>query len=307
MRNEFARIISQLAEKDKNVIVITGDLGYGVLDTFWNTYPNQFINAGISEQNMAAVSAGMALEGKEVYMYSIANFPTLRCIENIRNDIIYHNANVKIISIGAGFAYGSAGMSHHATEELAIMRAMPSISIFSPADLLEARASILCAHDIEGPCYIRLGKGGEPLLHSNLASFEYGKAIKVKDVEDMVVLTTGAIASEAKMGIEELEERNVKCGLYSFPTIKPIDSDLIRMLADYCKVIITLEEHNIIGGLGSAVAEVMSEMNGKRARLVRMGLRETFSEVVGDQNYLRGYYGIDKDGVKDQILSCITT
>ena len=165
MRNTFVDTLCKLVTNNKNIYLMTGDLGFGVLNKFIENNPENFINAGIAEQNMAAVAAGMALEGKTVFTYSIANFPTLRCLEQIRNCIAYHNANVKIVSIGAGFAYGAAGMTHHATEDLSIMRAIPNMKVFSPADPNEAAAVTIAAYNIDKPCYIRLGKGREQLIH----------------------------------------------------------------------------------------------------------------------------------------------
>ena len=161
MRNHLINELTAIAKKDKDVMLIAGDLGFGVLNEFMETLPDQFINAGICEQNMASVAAGLALEGKKVYVYSIGNFPGIRCLEQVRNDICYHNANVKIIVVGGGFAYGQLGMSHHATEDLSIMRSLPNMTVYSPSDPLEAVDVIREAYATEGPGYIRLGKGGE--------------------------------------------------------------------------------------------------------------------------------------------------
>ena len=167
MRDTFVRTLIEIAKKDKNVHLITGDLGFGVLKPYWEQLPDQFTNAGISEQNMTSVAAGMALEGKIVFTYSIGNFPTLRCLEQIRNDCAYHNANVKIVCVGGGFVYGSLGMSHHATEDLAIMRALPNIAVMAPGDLMEAQAATKAIYNHNGTCYLRLGRGGEKQIHEN--------------------------------------------------------------------------------------------------------------------------------------------
>lgn len=301
MRNAFVNKICQLAETNKNIFLITGDLGFGVLNKFWEAFPDRFINAGISEQNMTSMAAGMALEGKQVYTYSIANFPTLRCLEQIRNDVAYHDANVKIVSIGAGFAYGSAGMSHHATEDLAIMRALPNITIFSPADPLEVIRVVEAAEEINGPCYIRLGKGGEPKLHDDTIDFKVGKAINLISGDKVGIFSTGAITSEAKIAAERLNDRGISAALYSFPTIKPIDKDVVRDCAQKFNVIATVEEHNIIGGFGSAVAEVLAEIEGKHAYQIKIGLNDTYSSIVGTQNYLREYYHMDASAIEDTI------
>lgn len=308
MRSTFVKTICNLAEENKNIFLITGDLGYGALNPFWEAFPDRFINAGISEQNMTSVAAGMALEGKQVYTYSIANFPTLRCLEQIRNDIAYHNADVKIISIGAGFAYGSAGMSHHATEDLSIMRALPNITIFSPADAAEVAEVVKAASNIKGPCYIRLGKGGEPALHNEISNFEVGKAIKIYDGAQICIFATGAIVSEAKIAAEQLSMQGIGTALYSFPTVKPIDYRLIEECARKYDMIVTVEENNIIGGFGSAVAETKSRLQGQLACQLMIGIEDTYVSVVGDQRYLRDYCSIDSTSVIELIcknLECI--
>lgn len=302
MRNTFIKTLYEIAKKDKNVQLITGDLGFGVFTEFWTDFPNQFINVGISEQNMAGIAAGMGLENKIPFIYSIGNFPTLRALEQIRNDIAYHKSNVKIIAIGGGFAYGALGMSHHATEDIAILRALPEIVVFSPCDPIEVEAVVKEAYKMKGPCYIRLGKGGEKNIHNNSIDFSVGKAYKLKDGKDIAIFSTGSITEEAMLAAETLKEKNIDISVYSFPTIKPIDEKLILNCARENKLIITLEEHNIIGGLGGAVAEIMSTQRSNRAILDRMGLKDEYTSVVGDQKYLRHYYKIDAESIIDLIL-----
>ena len=302
MRNTFVNTVCDLAKDDARVYLITGDLGFGVLNKFWETYPNRFINAGISEQNMTSVAAGMALEGKIVFTYSIANFPTLRCLEQIRNDVAYHNANVKIVSIGAGLAYGGAGMSHHATEDISIMRALPGITVFSPADPMEAEMVTKASARIDGPCYIRLGKGGEQNLHENADGFLAGKAIKILDGAKVCLFSTGAITSEARKAAISLNSDGISTALYSFPTIKPIDSELIRHCAKYFDLMVTVEEQNIVGGFGSSVAEVISEIHG-HAVLKRIGLNDVYTGVVGSQEYLRKFYGMSQESIEAAVMS----
>ena len=299
MRNTFVKTLCEIAEQDKDITLITGDLGFGVLNKFWDTYPDRFINAGIAEQNMTSVAAGMALEGKKVFTYSIANFPTLRCLEQIRNDAAYHNANVKVVSIGAGFAYGGAGMSHHATEDLAIMRALPNVTVFSPGDPLETIEVTKAAANLEGTCYIRLGKGGEETIHTKIENFKIGKAINILKGNEICIFATGAILSEANKAALNLNSKGISTSLYSFPTIKPIDTEIIIKCAKNHKCIITLEEHNVVGGFGSSIAEVLAEIPEHHAFLRRIGLRDTYSSVVGSQNYLRQYYGICSEKIEE--------
>lgn len=304
MRNTFVNTLFDIAKKDKNVQLITGDLGFGVLTKFSEELPGQFINAGVCEQNMTGVAAGMGLEGKNVFTYSIGNFPTLRAIEQVRNDIAYHKSNVTIVCVGGGFAYGALGMSHHATEDLAIMRALPEMTIFSPCDPIEVDAVTKAAYSIDGPCYIRLGKGGEKNIHKKTLNFKIGKAYKIIDGDNIAIFCTGSIIDEAIKAAELLKSKKINVTVYSFPTIKPIDKKTIIKCANDMDLIITLEEHNIIGGLGGAVAEVMAENKGK-AILNRMGLNDEFSSVVGNQSYLRNYYNIDSNAILKLIMNYV--
>ena len=304
MRNIFANVLLEEAKKNKDIELITGDLGSGVLDKFIEELPNQFINAGISEQNMTGVAAGMAKEGKTVFTYSIGNFPTMRCLEQIRNDCAYHDLNVKIVCIGGGFVYGALGMSHHATEDLAIMRALPNVIVTAPGDLAEAEVITREIIKINGTCYLRLGKGGEKRIHGDISNYKLGDSIKVVEGEKVAVFSTGAILEESLNAVKSLNDEGISTALVSFPTIKPIDKNTILEYANKCDLIVTIEEHNIIGGLGSAVAEVISE-NTTKSRLLRIGLDDEYSSKIGKQDYLRKYYKIDSQNIVNRIKNCI--
>lgn len=301
MRDTFVRTLIDIAKKDKNVILVTGDLGFGVLKPYWEQLPDQFINAGIAEQDMTGFAAGLALEGKTVFTYSIGNFPTLRCIEQIRNDCAYHDANVKVVCVGGGFVYGSLGMSHHATEDIAMMRALPNVTVMAPGDLTEAAEATKAIYEQKGTCYLRLGRGGEQKIHEKIDNFRIGKAIKINDGEKIAVFSTGAIFDEAKGAVEMLKEDGLNPALYTFPTVKPIDKDVITDCAEKFDMIVTVEEHNIIGGFGSAVAEVTAEMADKKAKLVRVGLNDMYSCIVGTQKYLRNEYGMSAQKIADRV------
>ncbi len=304
MRDTFVKTLVSLAKNNKNIELVTGDLGFGVLKPYWETVPNQFTNAGIAEQNMTALAAGMSLEGKTVFTYSIGNFPTLRCLEQIRNDCCYHNANVKIVCVGGGFVYGSLGMSHHATEDIAIMRALPNIAVFAPGDLAEAEAVTKAIAEYDGTCYLRLGRGGEKRIHEKIDNFKIGKAIKVKDGSHIAIFSTGAIFEEVEEAISLLKDTGINPAVYTFPTVKPIDREVILACANDFDLIVTVEEHNIIGGFGSAVAEVMAE-NPQKARLLKIGLEDTYSSKVGSQKYLRSEFGIDAKGIAEKIIQTL--
>lgn len=301
MRDTFVKTLIELAKKDKNIELVTGDLGFGVLKPFWEQCPDQFTNAGIAEQNMTAMAAGMALEGKTVFTYSIGNFPTLRCLEQIRNDCAYHNANVKIVCIGGGFVYGPLGMSHHATEDLAILRALPDVVVMAPADLVEAEECTRALVKYNGTAYLRLGRGNEKRIHERIDDFQIGKAVKVYDGERVAIFATGAIFEEVIDAVELLREQGYTPAVYTFPTVKPIDRKLIEEVSRGFELIATVEEHNVVGGFGSAVAEVLAEMKEKKAYMLRIGLGDVYSIRVGDQNYLRAQYGMDSKAIAQRI------
>lgn len=301
MRDTFVRTLIDLAKEDRNIELITGDLGFGVLKPFWEQLPDQFTNIGIAEQNMTTVAAGMALEGKTVFTYSIGNFPTLRCLEQIRNDCAYHKANVKIVCIGGGFVYGSLGMSHQATEDLAILRALPDVVVMAPADLVEAEEATKTIAAYPGTCYLRLGRGGEKRIHEKIDNFQIGKAIKVKEGKDIVMFSAGAIFEEVNEAYEILREKGYSPAIYTFPTVKPIDKEVINECSEKFDLIVTCEEHNIIGGFGGAVAEVMAEKRYRKAALLRIGLNDIYATIVGNQKYLRDQYGLSAKKIAERI------
>ena len=303
MRNTFIAGLEKLAERDNRLFLMTGDLGFGVLDSFEKRFPDRFINAGISEQNMTAVAAGLALEGNAVFTYSIGNFPTMRCLEQVRNDVCYHNANVKIISVGAGLSYGQLGMSHHATEDLAIMRALPNMKVFSPADPQEALAVLDEVYRTNGPAYVRLGKGKEVNIHPDMPVENVYKLQQIKSGTDACVFVTGAVSAEVMRAAAILEEKRLSLEVYSIISLKPIDEATIRDCGLQYKRLFTVEEHNVIGGLGSVVAEILAGMPENRAQLHCIGIPDEYPHIVGSHEYLRDYYGLSANKIADRILS----
>lgn len=302
MRNHLVAELEKLAQKDERICLFTGDLGFGVLDNFAKLFPDRFFNAGISEQNMTTVACGMALEGNIAYTYSIGNFPGVRCLEQIRNDICYHNANVKIIVVGGGFAYGQLGMSHHATEDLAMMRALPNMHVFCPSDAKEAVEVLRLANGIDGPCYIRLAKGKEPDLHADGARLDVRKIDTIQTGGKTAVISTGPILGEVLKAAANLEKDGIKIGIYNVVSIKPIDNLSIEKIAKEYEHIISLEEHNVMGGLGGVISEVIADMQGERAQLTRMGLQDVYTSIVGSQEYLREYYGMSAQSIVNKVI-----
>lgn len=302
MRNHLINKITELAGQNENMMLITADLGFSVIEKFKERFPNRYINVGIAEQNMAAIAAGLALEGNTVFIYSIGNFPTLRCIEQIRNDICYHNANVKILAVGSGFAYGTLGMTHHATEDLAIMRALPNMKVFTPCDSISAEAIAQAICKINGPCYVRLERGGEPEIFSKDEKFKIGKLKEIRKGYDIAVITIGTVINEAIKAADILREKNNYISVYSVYSLKPIDKEQILEIAKEYKYIITVEEHQITGGLGSTIAEIIAE-NNMNTKIIRLGLNDEFTSVVGNQEYLREIYKIDYKNILNKIIN----
>ena len=305
MRDAFVRALMEEAGRDRRLVLVTGDLGFGVLKPFWETYPEQFVNAGIAEQAMTGLAAGLAREGRNVITYSIGNFPTLRCVEQIRNDCAYHHANVKIVCVGGGFVYGSLGMSHHATEDMAVMRALPGVTVFTPGDTVEAEAATHAMLRTPGTCYLRLGRGGEPTLHQEpLSDWKAPQALKLRGGRQCALLSAGGILSQTLEAADLLAAEGISAAVYSFPCLKPIDQQAILSMAEEFPLLLTVEEHNVIGGLGSAVAEVLAEA-GTGCRLRRIGMRDEYSSVVGTQQYLRGVYGLDAASVAETVRAAL--
>jgi len=306
LRTAFIQELNELADQDDRVCLIVGDLGFSVIDEFANKHPDQFVNAGVSEQNMIGLAAGMALTGKIVFTYSIGNFATLRCLEQIRNDVCYHRANVKVVAVGGGLAYGNLGVTHHASEDVAIMRALPNMTVVAPGDPVEARLATRAVVALDGPCYLRLGKAGEPVVHEKEPQFALGHAITVREGGDITLIASGGMLATADKVARDLAGRGLGVRLVSMHTVKPIDRDAVARAAGETRYVFTLEEHSVEGGLGGAVAEIMAELDPGHAPLKRIGLRPEFNKTVGDQNYLKAMHGLDEESVLKTIQQVIT-
>ena len=292
MRDAFARVLEQEMEQNERIVLITGDLGFGVLRRIHERFPNRLINAGIAEQSMVSLAAGLASTGRTVLVYSIGNFPVLRPLEQIRNDCVYHNADVKIVCVGGGFVYGSLGMSHHATEDMAIMRAIPGITCYTPGDPAETEAVTRDMLWRKGTCYLRLGRGNEPAVHDGpVKGWTFPKAITLRGGKDIAILSCGGILTQAVDAAERLAMRGISARVVSFPCLKPLDTDTVNDLLRSFRKIVTVEEHTVIGGFGSAVCELAAEA-GSGCRVKRIGLEDCFTAVVGDRQYLREVYGM---------------
>ncbi len=296
MRTAFIQQLIEEAGKDERIFLIVGDLGYNVVEPFRNLYPERFLNAGIAEQQMTGMAAGLAREGYNVFIYSIANFPTLRCLEQIRNDITYYNANVKIVAVGAGYAYGSLGMSHHATEEIGIMRTLPNMTVVSPSDPAEARSIATFAAGYEGSMYIRLGKAGEKQVFPDTA--EPLEPYKLHCLQESssknIVITTGSILYDV---VNQVKELQVDTAIYSAPFVNPLRNGQLTALLERHSNVIIVEEHQKNCGLGSAFLEILGDLYGAGLintfpRVHRIAIPNRYVSISGNQQYLRAYSGL---------------
>ena len=304
MRDNFLNSLTKLAESDKEIILLTGDLGFGVFENFEKNFPGQYFNVGVAEQNMIGLATGLALEGKKVVTYSIGNFGTLRCLEQIRNDACYHDVNITIIANGGGFSYGPLGMSHHTTEDLSIMRALPNISVVAPCTEHEASEATTAMITKGGVGYLRLDKDSAKNCLSN-KPFVIGKSRRYKEGKDLTLIATGGILSEAIISCEELKKLGLEVRLVGMHSIKPIDVNEIKDSVENTGGIVTIEEHNKDGGLGSAISEVCMDLKLIPKKFLRIGLENKFSSIVGGQQYLRSRYEIDNKTIIKKVLDLI--
>lgn len=298
MRTRFVNQLVEEAKHDSSIYLLVGDLGYHVVEPFANRFPDRFVNVGIAEQNMAGIAAGLASSGKKVYIYSIANFPTLRCIEQIRNDIAYHSLDVKVVSVGAGYAYGPLGVTHQATEDIGMIRTIPNMVVASPCDPYEAEALTHFSALHKGPVYLRLGKAGEECVHSGkLNHLGLGDIIPVVSDEqnEIAVLGCGNIV---KAAMKQIEQERLPYDLFSIPFVKPLSEIALKKIVQkHRRGLITLEEHQASCGVGSVIAEKLCDMFScgtiDRVPMVRrIAIPDTFADMVGDQVFLRNQMGL---------------
>jgi len=306
MRDAFVAELTALAERDPSIMLVTGDLGFGVLAEFATRFPDQYLNAGVAEQNMAGIAAGLALEGRRVFTYSIANFPTLRCLEQIRNDICYHGLPVTVVSVGGGFAYGPLGFSHHATEDVAVMGALPGLRVMAPNDPIEARACTRLAGVSAGPSYLRLGRNGERRLHadSNL-QLDEGRMLHVAGPASSEIVLIGGCGA-LDLAIEAaalLKNSGVAAAVWSSPFITPFDRARVVRLATEASLLITVEEHSEVGGLASRCAQVIASSPARSARHVAFGIPPVPQHHVGDQHFMRAQVGLTAQRIRDAATS----
>jgi len=291
MRTAFINALTELAKNDKDVVLITGDLGFGTFEPFEERFPGQYFNVGIAEQSMIGIASGLAKAGKKVFVYSIGNFVTLRCLEQIRNDACYHNLNVNLVSQGGGFTYGALGMSHHATEDLAIMRAVPNIEVVVPSNAKNSYEAVMQLANRSGVSYLRLEKGGLPF--SSVSELVIGRPNLIKSGDNILLVASGSILEEALIASDKT---SLNVGVLDLHTLKPLDEvELARILKEY-SLIISIEEHQKAGGVGSLLLEVISDYEVD-VKVKRVGINNELISLVGDQKYLRQSLSIDSNAI----------
>jgi len=301
MRTAFINTLTKLAQKDKRIYLLTGDLGFSVFENFMKKFPNRFLNCGVAEQNMMGVAAGLALSGKKPYVYSIIPFVTVRCLEQIRNDICYQNLDVKIVGVGGGFSYGVLGATHHAIEDLGILRVLPNFTVLCPGDPIEVEQLMLKYYLTKSPTYIRLNRSGEKIIHKLGDVIEIGKPFVLKKGKDGAVVVNGVFLGIGKEIVEKLAKMGYNLKLISLPTLKPVDKNfLFKELKEY-KLVFSLEEHNIMGGLGTVLAEVLMEKEW-RGTLKRLAIPDQYFYRVGGAEYIRRRYRLSAEQLTDYIL-----
>lgn len=305
MRDEFAATLLRLATEDQRVMLLTADLGFGVFEPFIERLPRQYLNVGVAEQNLIGVATGLALEGHIVFAYSIGNFPVLRCLEQIRNDAAYHDASVKVVSVGAGFSYGPLGMSHHATEDIAVLRAIPDVQIYVPGTRTEVVDATLALHSTPGAGYLRLDKSvaQEPPAPAPLRVDQWRV---FRDGSDVTILAAGGILGEALVAATVLEAQGISVRVVSAMRLAPCSRHQVLDSVGSSPLVVTLEEHVVRGGLGGLVAEYLVEARD-RPVLLRLGVEGSFVSLVGSQAYLRSMVGIDADGIVRAIIAALRT
>tara|TARA_B100000029_G_scaffold516703_1_gene632899 strand:+ start:3946 stop:4863 length:918 start_codon:yes stop_codon:yes gene_type:complete len=294
LRTAFIETLRELARKDERVFLITADMGYSVFEKFMEEFPDRFLNTGIAEQNTIGIAAGLASRGKVVFVYSIIPFVTMRCFEQVRLDLAYNFMNVKLVGVGAGLTYGSLGSSHHALEDIAIMRSLPDMTVLCPGDPIETKELVKRSFEYNGPVYIRLGKNGEPKIHSEETRIEIGKSVTLLEGNELVLITTSNMLETGKRWVEEWrQDDELNAGLISMPSLKPFDSSIVENLIDRQVPIITLEEHSVIGGLGSIISQIIAK-KGKPVKFQQIGINDKFSHVIGGHGFQRKKFMLDE-------------
>lgn len=304
MRKTFINTLVKMAREDERIFLITPDIGYSVLEVFRDEFPERYLNVGVAEQNSVSIAAGMALSGLLPYVYTINPFVCMRPFEQIRLDVAYMNTNVRLVGVGGGFSYGAAGATHHTLEDIAIMRVLPNMTVICPGDPWEVENAVMESVNYNGPIFLRLGKQGEPVINDLGSEFKIGKAIRIKEGDDITLISTGNTLEIANEASEKLKIKNINASLISMHTIKPLDQKAVIDILKKGKPIFTIEEHSLIGGLGSAVADIIAESEYNPV-FKKFGTEDKFSHYVGGHDYIREKFGLTSEKISEGILKIL--
>jgi transketolase len=304
MRNAFADELLKVSRENENIIMLSADIGNRLFDNFKQEFPDRFYNCGVAEANTIGVAAGLSLSGFHPIAYTITPFITFRCTEQIKIDLCYHNLPSIVVGVGAGLSYSSLGSTHHSCEDVGVLKNFPNLTIICPGDANEVRASLRAALKHNGPVYIRLGKKGEPIVHQTIPDFSIGKGIVLREGEDVCILSTGTILPTSVEVAKKLEEQNITSKLVSLHTIKPLDGELLAQIVKKFKLIVTLEEHSLIGGLGSSIAEWMMDHDStSQIKLLRFGTPDEFPKTVMSKEKAHDCFGLTPEAITKRIRS----
>jgi transketolase len=304
MRNAFASEMTALAKEDARVVLVSGDIGNRLFDEFKVAAPGRFVNAGAAEANMIGMAAGMAMSGLRPVVYTINSFLTTRCYEQIRVDLCYHRLPVVIVGVGAGLSYASLGATHHSLEDVAALRVLPHMAVVCPGDPWEVRLALRKSLQEEGPVFLRLGKKGELSIHPQAPNFAIGKAIVVKTGTKVCFLSNGHILSSVIKTTDILQQRGISAQVVSFHTVKPLDTAFLRDVFARFTLVVTVEDHSVLGGLGGSVAEWLAD-NPSSARLYRIGTADDFLLGALDNESARTQFGLSPEAMANQVLSAL--
>lgn len=305
MRNAFAKEITRLAREDERIVLLSGDIGNRLFDEFKDACPGRFYNCGIAEAGMIGLAAGLALSGFRPVCYTIAPFVTYRCLEQIRIDLCYHALPVVLVGTGGGLAYASLGTTHHSREELGMLRLLPGMNVLAAADSAEVSSCLRSALGAAGPSYLRIGKKGEPRVHAAAPAWQLGAALPLREGREVFFLSNGTVLPVALAAAEALAARGISAGVASLPAIKPLDTAFLYRVFGECAVVATVEEHSVLGGLGGAVAEWLSDQTAPTARLLRFGTADEFLHHAAEQDEARAHFGITADNLAARALAAL--
>jgi len=304
MRVAFIDTLIEIADRGHDIHLLTADLGFDLLEKFAEQYPDRYTNVGVCEANMIGVAAGMAMRGKRVFCYSIAPFIIFRTLDQIRSDLCSMKLPVTLVAVGGGVSYGMEGMTHYAIEDLAITRTLPNMTMLAPADPVETRVLTEVTVNINAPCYLRLGGKKEPTIYKNGHIPTFGVIECLSNKGKIAIIANGTMVLRAKKAVELLKKEKIHCRLYSLHTIKPIDIEGLKRIADLCTLIVSIEEHSIINGIGTAIAEILFQ-HKYQGKFVKLGLPDEYAKRLGSRDWIRDYYKLNPESIASTIKNLI--